>query len=139
MQDATQSSNHPTRDLPASLAFDGREGTFSHTNDALNAPHWIRATFKQRVFIEYVTIVNRANLVGTQFGVRSDYIDFFTVLHVNGQSVQTKFGNTGQIEGDRKTLTCQQYADELFANQPVAQGPYGIMNIAEIWIYGRPE
>ena len=77
--------------------------------------------------------------MGTQFGVRNDYIDFFTVLYKNGQSVQTKFGNTGEIKGDRKTLTCQQYADELYANQQVPQGNGGNMNIAEIWIYGHPK
>ena len=133
VQEATQSST--SGNLEASLAFDGNENTFSHTR--MTAPHWIKAVFKQRVFVEYVTIVNRANLVGTSYENRIHYIDFFTVLHTNGQSVQTLFGNTGQLE-DRKTLICQRYADELFANQPVEQAA-DVMNIAEIWIYGHPK
>ena len=133
VQEATQSST--SGNLEASLAFDGNENTFSHTR--MTAPHWIKAVFKRRVFIEYNTIVNRKDLVGTPSGNRNDYIDLFTVLRTNGESVQTLFGNTGEIE-DRKTLICQQYADELYANQPVAQGG-GVMNIAEIWIYGHPK
>ncbi|XP_066910228.1 uncharacterized protein [Clytia hemisphaerica] len=139
VQTATQSSDHFSGNQTAELAFDGLEDTRSSTNRGQYAPHWIKATFKQRVFIEYVILVNTADLIGTKHGVRNDFIDFFTVLYIDGQSIQTKFGNTGQIVGGRVTLICQKYADELYANQPVAQGPYGYMNIAEIWIYGRPE
>ena len=133
VQEATQSSTFDN--YPASNAFDGNENTFSHTDKG--ASHWIKAVFKQRVFVEYVTIVNRAILVGTSYENRIHYIDFFTVLHTNGQSVQTLFGNTGQIEY-RKTLICQRYADELFANQTVEKAA-DVMNFAEIWIYGHPK
>uniref|UniRef100_A0A7M5WQY1 Apple domain-containing protein n=1 Tax=Clytia hemisphaerica TaxID=252671 RepID=A0A7M5WQY1_9CNID len=139
VQTATQSSDHKSGNQPAELAFDGLEDTHSCTNREQYAPHWIKATFNQRVFIEYVILVNRANLIGTEHGVRNDFIDFFTVLYIDGQSIKTKFGNTGHIVGGRKTMLCQKYADELYANQPVTQGPYGYMNIAEILIYGRSE
>uniref|UniRef100_A0A7M5UZC0 Uncharacterized protein n=1 Tax=Clytia hemisphaerica TaxID=252671 RepID=A0A7M5UZC0_9CNID len=142
VQTATSSSVLPPGHSIAANAFDGQEtGSFETDNrNRVSSPHWIRATFQQRLFIdEYITVVTRTDLLGTQYEVRSDLTDYSTILHINGQSVQTMFGNTGRILGGRVTLICQKYADELFGYQPVAQGPIGILSMTEIWIYGRPE
>ena len=96
-------------------------------------PHWLKATFKGRVFIYYVEVVNRPHAPKY---ARSDNVDLKTVLYTGqGQTQKTWFGNTGVL-GVRKTFACMKEADELLLIQEVNQLD-GFMNIGEVKINGR--
>ncbi|XP_066927325.1 uncharacterized protein [Clytia hemisphaerica] len=134
IETASQSSDHNTGEFPAIKAFDGNNDVYSHTARS-PTPHWIKATFKQRVFINYVIFVNRLPIISSPYDQRNDNMRLETILHDGGQSRVTVFGNTG-ILGTQKNISCMQYADEFQAFQPL-EFSTDYNNIGEIWIYGR--
>ena len=77
--------------------------------------------------------VNRLDLVGLIYENRNDNMDLSTILFINGQSVPTVFGNTGDL-AERKNFTCMLEADALYAESLSQTTDY--VNIGEIWIYG---
>ena len=123
-----------TATAKASNAFDGNEGRIYHSQGSTDGSFWIKATFGKRVFINAVEFVNRLSLVGGPHEGRNDNADISTILHEGEQTIETVFGNTGDL-GKRITIPCNRLADELLVYQP-AEEAVGIMNIGEIWVYG---
>ena len=73
-------------------------------------------------------------MVDSQWEYRSYNIDLKTILHEGGQTIESVFGNTGEVS-ERVILSCNRLADGLLAYQPPGAGA-GIRNIGEIWVYG---
>ena len=134
VESSTMSSEQGS--YPAYKAFDGIKYefmNFAHTG-AVNKPHWIKAVFKEKLFIFWAELYNRKD---SDAGIvaRSNNIDLYTILRTNGQSVETWFGNTG-ILGVSKKFSCMKYADGIIVRQPIDQSA-DALNIGEIWMFGR--
>lgn len=122
----------------AEQAFDGDESTITHTVTDTTVAHWIKATFGKRVFITHVIFVSRLDFLTDSRINRNDNTDLKTILHEDGQLIETVFGNTGDLY-DRITFQCNRLADELeaYQSQAVAAQTGGVLNIGEIWVYGH--
>ena len=116
-------------------AFDGIMAghNFAHTGE-INQPHWIKAVFKECVFIYWIEFFNRV-LDNPDALKRSNNIDLYTILHVKGQSIESWFGNT-EILGYKKKFSCMQYADAIIVRQPTEKSA-DMLNVAEISMFGR--
>jgi len=116
-------------------AFDGNENSMFHSEHGFQygeTTHWIKAEFHSRVFIDYVVFVNRMVI---PWHTRNSYIDLKTILSINGETIMSLFGNTGEFEIERRMFICMRQADGIYAVQPQAVSRDAI-NIMEIWVYG---
>uniref|UniRef100_A0A7M5WR55 Apple domain-containing protein n=2 Tax=Clytia hemisphaerica TaxID=252671 RepID=A0A7M5WR55_9CNID len=135
VKEASMSSDHGL--YPAINAFDGIQYVymnFAHTGSD-NRPHWLKAVFKERLFIFWVEFFNRYEPNYAHITERSNNINLYTILNNNGQSIEAWFGNTETI-GASKKFSCMKYADEIMARQPIDKSATDL-NIGEIWMFGR--
>uniref|UniRef100_A0A7M5TYV2 Apple domain-containing protein n=1 Tax=Clytia hemisphaerica TaxID=252671 RepID=A0A7M5TYV2_9CNID len=131
IKDIQGSSTHSSGNFPSN-AFDGNDNSFFLSGNTPFRPHWFKATFKGRVFIYFVEVVNRSAKQE-----RGNNVDLKTVLYTGqAQTKETWFGNTGVL-GTRKTFTCLKEADEILLVQEVNPSGDGFMNIGEVKMFGR--
>ena len=121
-------------EYPAINAFDDDDMTFNYQvkNNVMDI--WWKAVFKRRVFVNSVKIINRKH---SGYYFRSDNMNILTKLYYENSAYPqvTICANTGDLNAE-KTLPCQQQADELEIFMPTGTSSDGVMNIAEVKIFG---